>query len=129
VYNINMYEIERKDDIPSTASLSKLGITAIGYTAGAVFLFLLQFFAKLRGLGLVIGAVVCVIGIGSLMSKDPADRKAGFLITAAGALVLLSKIPVIAPAAATLLSIGAIGLLAMGIINGIKFFIGLKKRS
>ena len=129
MYNINMYEIERKDDIPSTASLSKLGITAIGYTAGAVFLFLLQFFAKLRGLGLVIGAVVCVIGIGSLMSKDPADRRAGFLITAAGALVLLSKIPVIAPAAATLLSIGAIGLLAMGIINGIKFFIGLKKRS
>jgi len=128
-YTFPMYDIERKDEIPSTSSLSKLGITAIGYTAAGVFLFILQAFSRVRGLGLIAGAVVCVIGIVSLMSKDPADKKAGSIITAAGALVLLSKIPVIAPAAATLLSIGAIGLLAVGIINGIKFFIGLKKRS
>jgi hypothetical protein len=127
--NMNEYNLERKDDIPSTSSLSKLGITAIGYTAGGIFLFLLQAFARLRGLGLVAGAVVCVVGIVSLMSKDTADKKAGAIITSAGVLVLLSKIPGIAPAAATLLSIGGIGLLAMGIINGIKFLIGLKKRS
>jgi hypothetical protein len=48
---------------------------------------------------------------------------------AAGVLALLSKIPVIAPVAGTLLAIGAFGLLALVIINGIKFFIGLKKRS
>jgi hypothetical protein len=124
-----MYDLERKDDIPSTSSLSKLGITAIGYTAGGIFIFLLQAFAKLRGLGLVAGAVVCVVGIVSLMSKDPADKKAGSIITAAGVLVLLSKISWIAPVAGTLLSIGGIGLFAMGIINGIKFLIGLKKRS
>ena len=50
-----MYDIERKENIPSTSSLSKLGITAIGYTAGGIFLFLLQVFARFRGLGLVIG--------------------------------------------------------------------------
>jgi hypothetical protein len=65
------------------------------------------------------------------MSKDPANKKTGAIITAAGVLVLLSKIriPFIAPVSATLLSIGGIGLFAMGIINGIKFLIGLKKRS
>jgi hypothetical protein len=124
-----MYDIERKDEIPSTSSLSKLGITAIGYTAGGIFLFLLQAFSRMRGLGLAAGAVVCVIGVASLMSKDPADKKAGAIIATAGVLVLLSKIPYVAPLAATLLSIGAVGLLAMGIINGIKFLFGLKKRS
>jgi hypothetical protein len=125
------YDPERIDDIPSTSSLSKLGITAIGYTAGGIFIFILQAFSRLRGLGLVAGAIVCIVGIVSLMSNDPADKKAGSVITAAGVLVLLSKIriPFIAPVSATLLSIGGIGLFAMGIINGIKFLIGLKKRS
>jgi Fe2+ transport system protein FeoA len=126
-----MNEIERRDEIPSASKLTKLGITAIGYTAGGVFLFLLNIAARLRGLGLVIGGVVCVVGIASLLSKDPADRKAGVVITAAGALAVLSRtnIPVITAISGTLLSIGAIGLLALGIWNGIKFFIGLKKRS
>ena len=126
-----MNDIERRDEIPSASKLSKLGITAIGYTAGGVFLFLLNMAARLRGLGLVIGGVVCVVGIASLLSKDPADRKAGVVIAAAGALTVLSKtnIPVITTISGTLLSIGAIGLLVLGIWNGIKFFIGLKKRS
>ena len=127
-----MNDIERRNEFPSTSSLSKLGITAIGYTAGGVFLFLLMAFARLRGLGLVLGAIVCIVGIISIMSKDPADRKAGFVIAAAGVLALLSKIhavPVVASVAGTLMAIGAIGLLAMGIWNGIKFIVGLKKRS
>jgi len=124
-----MYDIEKKDDIPSRSSLSKLGITAIGYTAGGIFLILLQAFTRLRGLGIAVGAAVCIIGIASFTSKDPADKKAGGVIMAAGVLALLSKIPIVAPLAATLLSIGAVGLLALGIVNGFKFFIGLKKRS
>jgi len=124
-----MNDIEKRDNIPSTSSLSKLGITAISYTAGGIFLFVLQAFAGLRGIGLIAGAVVCAVGIMSLLSKDKTDKKAGAIITGAGALVLLSKIPLITPVAATLLSIGAVGLLALGIWNGIKFFFGLKKRS
>ncbi|MDR1836563.1 MAG: hypothetical protein LBQ89_02785 [Treponema sp.] len=126
-----MNDIEKRNDIPSSSSLSKLGITAIGYSAGGVFLFLLQAFSRLRGLGLVLGAVVCVLGIFSLTSKDPADRKAGVVITAAGVLTVLSKsgIPLITSISGTLLGIGAVGLLALGIWNGIKFFLGLKKRS
>jgi len=126
-----MNDMQKRDEIPSTSSLSKLGITAIGYSAGGIFLFLLQAISRLRGLGLVVGAVVCVVGIVSLLSKDPDDKKAGIVIAAAGALTVLSKtnIPLITAVSGTLLSIGALGLLALGIWNGIKFFFGLKKRS
>jgi len=126
-----MNEIEKRDEIPSASKLSKIGIAAIGYSAGGIFLFLLNIAAKLRGLGLVVGGVVCVVGIASLLSKDPADRKAGIVITAAGALAVLSRtnIPAITAVSSTLLSIGAVGLLVLGIWNGIKFFVGLKKRS
>lgn len=119
------------ENIPSTSSLSKLGITAIGYTASGIFLFLLQIFSRMRGIGLIIGAVVCIVGIVSLLSKDQADKKAGSFIAAAGALIILSKtgIPIVMAVSGTLLSIGMFGLLGLGIWNGIKFLIGLKKRS
>jgi hypothetical protein len=92
----------------------------------------LQFISRFRILGLAIGGVACVVGISSLLSKDPDDKKAGAAITAAGTLVLLSKIglfPWVKAAAGTLLGIGAVGLLVMGIWKGIKFFMGLKQRS
>jgi hypothetical protein len=125
-----MNDLERTD-YPSTAALAKQGITAIACTAGGVFLFALQAAARFRILGLAIGAAACVVGIASLLSKESADRKAGAVITAAGVLTVLSKtgIPLLKAAAGSLLSIGAFGLLAMGIWNGIKFFTGLKKRS
>jgi len=126
-----MNEIEKRNDIPSTSKLSKLGVSAVACTVGGAFLLVLTAIAGLKVIGLVAGAVVCLIGIGSLTSKDPADRKPGLIITAAGALAILSKsgIPGIAGLSGTLLTIGAVGLLALGIWNGIKFFFGLKKRS
>jgi len=125
-----MNEIMKKDEIPSRSQLSKLGITGIAYSVGGVLLLFLQAIAR-GGLGYVIGGLITIVGIASFTSKDKADRKAGAIIMTAGILVLVSKIriPVIAPIAGVLMSIGAIGLLAMGIWNGIKFFIGLKKRS
>jgi len=126
-----MYEIEKKEQIPSTSSLTKLGITAVGYTAGGIFLIILQTFFSKGVLGLIVGAIVCAIGIASFTSKDPTDKKAGAVIMTAGVLVLLStsKIPAIGIIPKILLSIGAVGLLALGIWNGIKFLSGLKKRS
>ncbi|WP_461245802.1 hypothetical protein [Treponema sp. R6D11] len=126
-----MDEVENINDIPSTSSLSKLGITAISYIAGGIFLFLLNIISKFRVFGLVVGGIVCLVGIGSLFSKDPADKRAGLLITTVGALTILSKsrITFLVAVCGTLLSIGSVGLLVLGIINGIKFLIGLKKRS
>jgi hypothetical protein len=119
------------ESFSSTSSLVKQGLRALSFTAGGLFLFVLQALARFRVFGLIFGAVVCVAGIASLLSKDPEDRKPGALITAAGALVILSKagIPLIQTAAGTLLGIGALGLVAAGVWNGIKFFKGLKKRS
>ena len=126
-----MNDIEKRNDIPPASSLSKQGLTAVLCTAGGVFLLVLRIISTKPVLGLIAGAVVCALGIGALMSKDPADRAPGAVITAAGVLVFLSAIKVgpIAPVAGTLLVIGMVGLLAMGIWNGIKFFFGLKKRS
>ncbi|MCL2186651.1 MAG: hypothetical protein FWB86_12495 [Treponema sp.] len=124
-----MNDIEKKNDFPSTTSLSKLGVTAVGYTVGGIFLMILPMLTRIPFLGIAVGGIVSLIGIGSLLSKDPADKKAGIIITAAGALTLLSKIPPFQVISSTLLAIGAVGLLALGIWKGIKFFIGLKKRS
>jgi hypothetical protein len=81
--------------------------------------------------GIIAGAVVALAGVGALFSKDPEDRKPGIIITAAGILAILARAP-IPPRrnfAGVLLSIGAVGLLAMGIWKGIKFLKGLKSRS
>ena len=126
-----MNEVTKTNDIPSTKSLSKTGVKAIGFTAAGIFVMLLNAVTQSFWVGLVVGGIVTLLGIGSFSSKDLADRKAGIIITAAGALTILSKtgIPLLAPVSNVLLGIGAFGLLALGIWNGIKFFIGLKKRS
>ena len=123
-----MFDIEKSDGFLSTSSLSKLGVTAVGYTAGGIFVLLLNSIAS-TWFGLVVGAVVCLFGLGSFRSKDPVDRKAGFIVMAAGILVFLSKVPLVAPIASALLVVSGIGLLVMGIRNAIKFIIGLRKRS
>jgi hypothetical protein len=125
-----MYEIEKSNSsFPSTTNLSKIGVKAVGYTAAGIFVLILNAFPV--WLGLIAGGLVCLLGIGSMRSKDLTDKKAGIIITTAGVLTVLSKvgIPLIAPVSQVLLGIGVFGLLALGIWNGIKFIIGLKKRS
>ncbi|MDR2258825.1 MAG: hypothetical protein LBE14_06725, partial [Treponema sp.] len=115
----------------STKNLAKQGVAAVGMIAGGVFLFIMEALARFRVLGLVMGAAAGLVGISALLSKDPDDRKPGVIITAAGVLVILSKtgIPVLRSLAPTLLSIGAVGLLVMGLWKGVKFIKGLRSRS
>jgi hypothetical protein len=98
---------------------------------GSVFLFVIEALARFRVVGLVMGAVAGIVGVSALLSKDPDDTTPGLVFTAAGLLVILSKtgIPILRALAPTLLNIGAVGLLVMGIWKGIKFFKGLKSRS
>ena len=126
-----MNDIDRKDGYQPTSVLAKQGLSAIICGAGGIFLFILQIVSRFRVVGLIAGVAICIVGIFSLKSKDPTDWKPGAVITTAGILCVLSKtgIPFIREISGTLLSIGAVGLLALGIINGIKFLIGLKKRS
>jgi hypothetical protein len=114
-------------DYTPTTVLAKQGMTAVGGIVGGVALFIMRALPPL--IGIVAGVAVGVIGIGGILSKDPEDRKPGLLAAAAGALSILARIGIIRPLAGTLLGISALGLLAMGIWNGVKFLKGLKGRS
>jgi hypothetical protein len=116
-------------DYTPTNVLAKQGITAVGGIVSGVALMIMR--ALPSFIGIIAGLVVGVIGIGGILSKDPDDRKPGILAAAAGALSILARIgmPSFRALAGTLLGISALGLLAMGIWNGIKFIKGLKGRS
>jgi hypothetical protein len=126
-----MNDIEPAEPYGSTKTLAKQGVAAVGMIAGGVFLFIIEALARFRVVGLVMGAAAGIVGLSALLSKDPDDKKPGLIITAAGILVILSKtgIPVLRSLAPTLLNIGAVGLLVIGIWKGIKFLRGLKSRS
>ena len=114
-------------DYTPTNVLAKQGMTAIGGIVGGVALMIMRALPPL--IGIIAGVIVGVIGIGGILSKDPEDRKPGFLAAAAGALSILARIGIIRPLAGTLLGISALGLLILGIWNGVKFLKGLKGRS
>jgi hypothetical protein len=112
---------------PSDKTLNKQGVAAVGGIAGGVALFILGVLPPV--VGIVLGAVAGVVGISALRSRDREDRLPGLIITIAGGLSIFSKVGMARPLAATLLGIGALGLLLTGIWNGVKFLRGLKRRS
>ncbi|MDR1248492.1 MAG: hypothetical protein LBK63_04225 [Treponema sp.] len=114
-------------DYTPTNVLAKQGITAVGGIVGGLLLVIMR--ALPPFIGIVAGVIIGVIGIGGVLAKDPEDRKPGLLAAAAGALSILARVGIIRPLAGTLLGISALGLLTMGIWNGVKFFKGLKDRS
>jgi hypothetical protein len=126
-----MNDMEPVEPFGSTKNLARQGVAAIGMIAGGIFLFVTGALARLPVVGLIIGVAAGIVGISALLSKDPEDKKPGIIITAAGVLVILSKtkIPFFSALAPTLLSIGAVGLLIMGVWKGIKFLRGLRSRS
>jgi hypothetical protein len=113
-----------------TNVLAKQGVAAIGCLAGGAGLLLLAALgARFPVIGIAAGAILGVVGISAIRSKDPDDRKPGLIVAAAGVLSVLSRVPGVRSFAGTLLGIGALGLLALGIWNGIKFLKGLKSRA
>jgi hypothetical protein len=110
-----------------TNVLAKQGVAAVGGIAGGALLLVMGALPSL--VGIIAGAVVGIVGAGALLSKDPADKKPGAVVAAAGALTILSKIGFFGKLAGGLLGLGTIGLFAVGIWNGVKFFRGLKSRS
>jgi hypothetical protein len=110
--------------------LAKQGVRAVGCLVGGAGLLLLAALgARFPIAGIAAGAVLGVVGISAVISKDPDDRKPGLVVLAAGVLSILSRVPGVRGFAGFLLGIGALGLIAAGIWNGIKFFRGLKKRT
>ncbi|GHU55432.1 hypothetical protein FACS189442_3000 [Spirochaetia bacterium] len=126
-----MSQFDGKDPLIPVRTLEKQGVAAVGNLAGGVFLFIMGAMGtRLPIVGIIMGVVSAVVGLGAILSKDPADKKPGAVLIGGGALVILARVGAafIRPVAGTLLSIGAVGLFAMGIMNGIKFLKGLKTR-
>jgi len=123
-----MGDIERRNSIPTTKSLSKLGVSAVGFSAAGIFLFILGSASLIPGI--ILGGLALLFGAVNMASKDRADKRAGVFITAAGALTIVSAlgIPLLAKVSGILLTVSAVGFIALGIINAIRFFRGLKKR-
>jgi hypothetical protein len=113
-----------------TRILAKQGVTAIGSLIGGAGLLIAGALPPV--IGIVLGGVAVLVGVAAARSADRGDRKIGALAAAAGGLTILSRIGILKPLAGlagTLLTIGAIGLLAAGIWNGVKFLKGLKSRA
>ncbi|MDR3145693.1 MAG: hypothetical protein LBU21_05400 [Treponema sp.] len=121
-----MNDIMPEGPVP-TNTLAKQGVAAIGNLIGGAGLLILGALPPI--VGIIAGAVAGIVGIVAVLSGDPEDRKPGIIITIAGALAILSKVGIVRPLAGTLLGIGALGLLALGIRHGIRFLRGLKSRS
>jgi hypothetical protein len=118
-------------EIPSTASITKLGIKAIAFCATGGFIFFINWLQDSNVFGFVVGGIVLVFGVCSFFSKDPSDKKTGIIFALAGLFTLFSKMDIQAVSGflKILLNIGAFGLFALGLWNGIRFLLGLKKRT
>ena len=120
------------DELERPRTLEKQGVAAVANLAAGLFLFVLSALGgRFPIVAIILGGLAGIVGIAALSSKDNTDRKAGALLTAGGILAILSRAGAafFRPLAGTLLSIGAFGLIALGIWNGIKFIRGLKSRS
>jgi hypothetical protein len=126
-----MDDPDRRSSLTPVRNLEKTGVAAIADIAGGLFLFILAILGgRFLIIGIILGVISSLVGLAAICSKDPVDRKAGAILAAGGVLKIFSRAGAafIRPLAGTLLSIGAFGLFAMGIWNGIKFLLGLKNR-
>ncbi|MDR1908365.1 MAG: hypothetical protein LBQ35_00410 [Spirochaetaceae bacterium] len=112
--------------ITPTPVLAKLGVSAVGFLAGGVGLFVLGILPA--PMGIVAGGLAAVLGIGALLSRDPDDRKGGIIIIAAGIVSILARLPLSRVVAAPVMRIAALGFIVYGVWKGIQFFKGLKTR-
>jgi len=125
-----MSEFKPEDAYPAASVLDGLRKRAILCFAGGAALLALRFVARTPILAYVAGGVVCAVGVGWLMANNPANKKTGALIIAAGALMALSRFPVqhIALFAGIALNVIMMWLLATGVRNAISYLVTRGKR-
>jgi hypothetical protein len=126
-----MDELKKQHTPVPTKVLERQGVAAVANVAGGLFLMVLGVVGgRLPIIGIILGLVTALLGVAALVSKDFVARKPGAILMAAGILTILSRVGAnfFRPVAGTLLSIGAVGLIAMGLWNGIQFIRGLRSR-
>ncbi len=115
------------NEIVPTNVLAKQGVTAVGGLAGGLGLLILGALPSV--FGIAAGIVIGLVGVGALSSRERSDRVVGGIAAAAGGLAILSKVGLFGGLASGLLGIATVGLLGLGVWNGIKFLKGLKSRA
>ncbi|MDR0402377.1 MAG: hypothetical protein LBH35_02180 [Treponema sp.] len=115
------------NDMVPVNEVAKRGVIAVGGIAGGVILLVLGSLPVV--VGIIAGAVIGVVGVAALSSKDPGDKLPGFIAAAAGVLAIVARLPILRGPAKFVLGAGAAALFAMGIWNAVKFFRGMKSRS
>jgi MFS superfamily sulfate permease-like transporter len=119
-----MGDLVPEGEYTPTAVLAKQGVAAVGCLAGGAGLLVLQILPPI--MGIAAGALATFVGAGALVSKDADDKKGGLIVTAAGLLSVLARIPVTRRFAAPLMALAAAGLIIWGAVKGIKFIKGLR---
>ena len=126
-----MNEIEPRNEPVPTNVLTKHAVSAVAQIAGGILILVMHAFsARLLPLGLIFGFIITGIGISGISSKDKDDKKPGIILAIAGSLKILSHVgPFFVKAiAGSLLTASCLGLLVLGIVNGVKFLKGIKSR-
>ncbi|MDR2494174.1 MAG: hypothetical protein LBD24_03015 [Spirochaetaceae bacterium] len=114
----------------STTTLAKQGVTAIGRIISGAFCLAASAAPPL--ISIVLGGIAAVVGLGAFFSRDPDDKKIGGIVAVGGFLALAAKLPAspapVRAVAGTLLFLGAVGFLTLGIWKGLAFLRRLKAR-
>ena len=115
----------------SRNTLAKQGVAAIVEIGGSILLLIMHvFLGRIRPFGIALGLIIGGIGFGSLLSKDREAKKPGLILASAGILELLfqfGNVPIKAISGFLIVFL-CLGLLALGILNGVKFLKGLNSR-
>jgi hypothetical protein len=122
-----MGDLAPEEGYTPTNVLAKQGVTAVGCLAGGLGLFVLRILPPV--MGIAAGILASLVGVGALISKDADDKKGGIIVTAAGVLSVLARLPLTRVFAAPLMALAAAALIGMGVWKGIKFLKGLKSRT
>ena len=125
------------NDLVPREKLVKQGMRGLGGIAGGAGLFVLRLFTggvlihlplnlTLSLSGLVAGGLVTLVGLAIGASRE--DRRAGLAVAAAGLLTLAASLPLVGGLGSRLMGIGAVGLLAFGVVNLLRFLRNLRRR-
>jgi hypothetical protein len=110
-------------ELESRSSLIKKALVGIACLIGGILILSVGGFGFIAAL--IIGGITAVIGLSLMASKD---AFIGLLVFVSGALILITKIPIIGTLASILIVIGGWVLIVTGVISIIFFLINVVKR-
>jgi len=112
------------NDIVPKKNIVLYGTNAAGGVLGGIILMALRDMRFVPAL--IVGVIIALAGYG--ISRSGENRLTGKVFVAAGLLTAVSGIPIIGGIAGFIMTISGIGLIAVGVVNLVNFFKGLRSR-